>query len=102
MGDETQGGWIGSTVRRKGRVVLGIGILTRRRRKTYTSHTSYPSETVSTKWFGMVVYPNLQKKKHTLWEFPFISLPIRLSGAEMNLINNPDRPYWMAKPLFPH
>jgi hypothetical protein len=46
---------------------------------------------------GMVGYPNLQKKD-TVWEFPLFSLPIHLSGAEINLKNNPDRPCWMAKP----
>jgi len=98
MGGETQGGWIGSTVRRKGRVVLGIGILTRRHRKTYTSHTSYPSETVSPKWILAWLDTLLCKKKAHCFGIPFISLPLRLSGAEMNLKNNPDRPCWMAKP----
>ena len=73
MGDETQGGWIGSTVRRKGRVVLGIGILTRRHRKTYTSHTSYHSETVYQMGFGMVGYPNLHKKSTLFWDSLYFS-----------------------------
>jgi len=36
MGGKTQRGWIVSTVKRKGRAVLGIGIPARSLRKTYT------------------------------------------------------------------
>jgi hypothetical protein len=97
MGGETEGGWGGSTVKRKRTPVLGSGFFIKTWEDMQSSQTYSPSETFHHKRFPTPRIALIREKATLLFSESFILALFGLSGAESTQKITANSTYWEAK-----